>query len=56
MPPQSRDRKPVITPRGKQLGAATLLCLLVVFLIVGTIVLGLYELHANGIAAWMRVP
>jgi hypothetical protein len=56
LPARSPARKPVISARGKQLGTATLLAMLVVFLVVGTVILGLYEIQCNGAATWLHVP
>jgi hypothetical protein len=55
LPRPSSARKPVISARGKQLGTATALAVLVVLLVVGTVYLGVYEVQCNGVAAWLHV-
>lgn len=54
LPPRSPGRKPVISARGKQLGSATVLAVLVILLLLGTVILGLYEIRCNGAATWLH--
>jgi len=45
-----------MSARGKQLGSATLLAVVLILLLVGTVYLGVYEVQCNGVAAWLRIP
>lgn len=45
-----------MSARGRQLGTATALAILVVLLIVGTVAIGVYEVQCNSVATWLHVP
>ena len=54
LPARSPERKRALSSRGVQLATATALGVLVVLLVTGVIVLGLYEIHCCGVSAWIR--
>lgn len=54
LPARSVSRPSALSRRGIQLAAATVLGTLIVLLLAGTLLLGLYEAHHQGPARWAR--
>ena len=54
MPVRSASRPSVISKRGIQLAAATVLGTLTVLLLAAAVFLGVYEAHLQGPANWAR--
>lgn len=54
LPAQRSSRDSALSRRGSQLAAATVLGAVTVLLVLGAVLLGLYEAHCQGLSAWVR--